>query len=849
MEIACGIHDVASAFKKFLWDLPGGILGSVTLFRALRELQAMPESVGPDPQSHYYHPKDRMIALAILSLRSTRRIAVLTAVFGLLAFLKQDRESQDAEATSPSKPSGAEIMSSKALAIVFAPTLLGDLGQKIDVPPSSRQKLRSKPAETPRKSLMHALKGAKSSKPNNQERTPELNASIERLNVAAGIVELLVKNWEGIVHQVQLIESIPNSKYTSRSIQDLTSFKVQMSRCHLPQDDAERSSEKRRLDPGLFPWIGRTFDDPPDFQKQPHTNRGLQNGHAAFRETSQGNVSVLSRSDMNATREWRTGSQNLIGSQSSTSLRNVSTRQPSSNLGNRHAETRTPILGKKTPAWWEKTPPRSYRAALNIPCPTDEPIDVARHRDTPDAVGISPRAISLTNSHAMPDSAEAQETSGSRRNSRQSSRDKRRDFSLASDSGATIARDGLSAPIRDAKLEQADFEEGCSIVQDHGGTQALEQESGPSDGVSSHATPSSPAPTASIGQKSSSIQSGPEMTHSEEDAYSALFEPKSTHPDQCSLTGACLLETTQPFQDLTGVTTEATHTPLALHGDSRQRAASIPINPRVIATPAMQTPNPARRSSPSKIPKPALDVGRTRQDISKSADAAHRQPRRMPHTARPCERFASGEDLFGGARGRLMKVPPSARELSLPALHMDVNTRYPNVWRPPPTSLSQGPNMRRLRGPSGPGSRAPLNQPPIYEPPVARRLVFRNSAEDTRSRDGIHHCSSSEESFRQGSWREGAPPLPPNGNIGTLYGEVRKLKVELDARGEEVLKLRSELEAMRYFRDSGTLSEKLRDAERDLRIWRNRAQWAEGTLSRGRRVDESSGGEVDGSAI
>jgi len=68
-------------------------------------------------------------------------------------------------------------------------------------------------------------------------------------------------------------------------------------------------------------------------------------------------------------------------------------------------------------------------------------------------------------------------------------------------------------------------------------------------------------------------------------------------------------------------------------------------------------------------------------------------------------------------------------------------------------------------------------------------------------------------------------------NIGTLYAEIRRLKSELDARYDENLQLRQQLDAMRRFKDSGTLSEKLRDTERELKFWVNRAHWAENQLN------------------
>jgi len=106
------------------------------------------------------------------------------------------------------------------------------------------------------------------------------------------------------------------------------------------------------------------------------------------------------------------------------------------------------------------------------------------------------------------------------------------------------------------------------------------------------------------------------------------------------------------------------------------------------------------------------------------------------------------------------------------------------------------------------------------EPETARHLNFRASNDQMMSRNTSSEYTSGSDGQRASMKL----------NIGTLYAEIRRLKSELDARYDENLQLRQQLDAMRRFRDSGTLSEKLRDTERQLKFWINRAHWAENQL-------------------
>lgn len=86
-HINCDVHDVASAFKKFLSGLPGGILGSLRLFDALISIQTQ---LCGDPEwtrTKQSKVRARLIALAIFTLKSQYRRDLICAVFGLLCII------------------------------------------------------------------------------------------------------------------------------------------------------------------------------------------------------------------------------------------------------------------------------------------------------------------------------------------------------------------------------------------------------------------------------------------------------------------------------------------------------------------------------------------------------------------------------------------------------------------------------------------------------------------------------------------------------------------------------------------------------------------------------------------
>ena len=190
VTLAYDVHDVASVFKKFLWDIPGGILGSIRLFKLLQSLQCCENN-----EEIWRTARPRLVALAFLSMRSATRLSLTAAVFGLLAVVKNDR------IDSSSVLGEHKMMSSQAFAIVFAPILLGNLTGEIDVFSSSAT--GSVAARTSKRSFFTHLKTPKKGNPANLSKVPELSRGLARSNATAAVIEMLLQDWEAIAYHMK----------------------------------------------------------------------------------------------------------------------------------------------------------------------------------------------------------------------------------------------------------------------------------------------------------------------------------------------------------------------------------------------------------------------------------------------------------------------------------------------------------------------------------------------------------------------------------------------------------------------------------------------------------------------
>lgn len=197
------VHDVASVFKKIVAGLPGGLLGSLSLFAALRNIA---QDLHHDPElseSEFINLRAKLVALAISSATSTFRVSLISAVLGLASYLGHDAELAISRSQEKDEPLPAELMNYQALGVVLGPLLLGELtcdagmavesrGAQIPVPKSSKKTRKEKQATVAPKKL---------------EQIEDFLAQVEQAKSTAIIMQMLVSIWKDVVKQLREIDA------------------------------------------------------------------------------------------------------------------------------------------------------------------------------------------------------------------------------------------------------------------------------------------------------------------------------------------------------------------------------------------------------------------------------------------------------------------------------------------------------------------------------------------------------------------------------------------------------------------------------------------------------------------
>jgi hypothetical protein len=130
-HIAFDTNDIASLFKRYLIELPGGILGSARVYMALKDIH---ENLRPDP-AHRVQTVSKeqavMIAMCISSIASPYRVKLICAVFGLLAMVGRSTMKAEDQLEKDVENLRSEFMTYRALGVCFSPALLGDMAETL----------------------------------------------------------------------------------------------------------------------------------------------------------------------------------------------------------------------------------------------------------------------------------------------------------------------------------------------------------------------------------------------------------------------------------------------------------------------------------------------------------------------------------------------------------------------------------------------------------------------------------------------------------------------------------------------------------------------------------------------
>ncbi|KAG7083386.1 RhoGAP domain-containing protein [Colletotrichum scovillei] len=211
-HINAGAQDVASAFKKLLSVLPGGILGSLTLFDALVAIHSQLRGEPELSRTKESKLRARLIAMAIGTIKSHFRRELICAVFGLLSLIGRAAETAAREDEQGRPLPTSDLMGYAALGIVFGPLLVGDLldsyTMKLANPSSG---LLLFPLTPPR------LKRERQRKSTIQDNTDSM--SVDKIRVANDITEMLISNWREVVRNMKGLSSFrgPNEDLESTS--------------------------------------------------------------------------------------------------------------------------------------------------------------------------------------------------------------------------------------------------------------------------------------------------------------------------------------------------------------------------------------------------------------------------------------------------------------------------------------------------------------------------------------------------------------------------------------------------------------------------------------------------------
>ncbi|KAM0155798.1 hypothetical protein ACHAPG_005672 [Botrytis cinerea] len=201
-HIDCDVHDVASAFKRFLSGIPGGILGSLPLFDALVSIQTHLRGDPEMTRTKHSKVRARLIALSISTLRSAYRRELICAVLGLLCMVGRAAETALREDDRGRPLPTSDLMGYKPLGIVFGPLLVGDLMDNYNI----------RLANGHGSLVLTPLSPPKTKKERKKHKSAEegvtFNNLVDKIKVAGEITEMLITHWRDVVRHMKNLEAL-----------------------------------------------------------------------------------------------------------------------------------------------------------------------------------------------------------------------------------------------------------------------------------------------------------------------------------------------------------------------------------------------------------------------------------------------------------------------------------------------------------------------------------------------------------------------------------------------------------------------------------------------------------------
>jgi hypothetical protein len=202
-HIPCNVHDVASAFKKFLAGLPGGILGRTWLFDAFLSIYSQLDATAELTRTKQSKVRARLIALAIACVALRYQRELICAVIGLLSMIGRAAEIAPREDEHGRPLPTSDLMGYKALGIVFGPLLIGELLDNHDLYPSGPHGPLTYIQRSPPKSSKGKQRKTKTIEDSNI-----LTQNTDKIKVINSITEMLITHWRDVVRHMRSLGAV-----------------------------------------------------------------------------------------------------------------------------------------------------------------------------------------------------------------------------------------------------------------------------------------------------------------------------------------------------------------------------------------------------------------------------------------------------------------------------------------------------------------------------------------------------------------------------------------------------------------------------------------------------------------
>lgn len=185
-HVQCSANEVSSAFKRLLSMLPGGILGSLSVFDAFVAIHSQLGTSIEITRTRQTKIKARLIALVVGSIESQYRRELICSVFGLLCMIGRHAETAPREDKDGKPLPTNDLMGYRALGIVFGPLLVGEW---LDDYSTQLATLESGLVVLP--AIANSKWGG--------------GASMDKISIANEVAEMLISYWRDVVRQMKTL--------------------------------------------------------------------------------------------------------------------------------------------------------------------------------------------------------------------------------------------------------------------------------------------------------------------------------------------------------------------------------------------------------------------------------------------------------------------------------------------------------------------------------------------------------------------------------------------------------------------------------------------------------------------